>query len=147
MPLYRVATAADYEPFDLAGQTMYRLPWEPAFCPGNPCSDPEHGAHEYNDYQARARGVDAEAAPSDVFLRGVQWALASESPEATAFAKDIIDSVETGKPIGLPVGSAWESQDSLTYRTAASFLNDRLPALVSKNLTQLKIRASWNRNG
>ncbi|WP_313479291.1 hypothetical protein [Stutzerimonas kunmingensis] len=147
MPLYRVASASDYEPFDLAGKVMYRLPWETSFCPGNPCSDPHQGARDYNAYQAKAMGLDGETDPTDVFLRGLQWALASDSPEAIAFAREIIDSVETGKPIGLPVRPTWESQESLAYRTAASFLNDRLPALVSNYLTQLKIRASWNRNG
>lgn len=140
MPLVRLATVADYEPFDFMGRTMYRVSWCDRLCPGNPSEDPAAGAALFNEWQcAIAAGHDPQLDPGKRLELIVEWCLNTSSIDAFKLAKEIVTKFKKGTElITLEFSQENYSEPALAYRYELAFLNKQVMELSAETVLKLQ---------
>lgn len=138
--MQRLAKASDYVFQDVAGRSMYVLPWETRLCPGNPTEDPEIGAAEYNEYTLQT----LQEGPGGVFLDqvsgSVDWALKTPGEPARGLAADMASAYLGDYQFSLEDLGHWDV-DTRHLRADLAFRNAELRKLSARQVMALRARA------
>lgn len=143
MTMSRLAKVDDYIEVD----GYYKLEWCDYLCPGNPAVSPESGVAEYNTYVIEKLNAQEKKTIKQTFQESISWIISSPVSDIINYGKDIVSAYEGDLIFHLLVAKKGYSDKEYNYRNAASFFNDSITELISKEqLNAIKVKIKWCSN-